>query len=275
MEIPLYQVDAFTDRVFFGNPAAVCPLDEWLSDEVMQAIGLENNLAETAFIIDRGDSFALRWFTPSMEVDLCGHATLAAAHVVLNHLRPEWDEVTFHSNTGPLIVSRTPEGQFMMSFPALPRERVDPPEALLAGLSIAPTAVYGGMDYMAVYDNEEDLRAIEPDQRMLGTLDRRAVVVTAPGISSDFVARFFGPKQSIPEDQFTGSAHCMLVPYWAEVLGRTSLTSRQFSPRLGKTLTIHANCELRDDRVILGGSTRQYLAGVITLDDDEVARLSR
>lgn len=128
---------------------------------------------------------------------------------------------------------------------------------------------------MAVYDNEEDLRAVEPDQRMLGTLDRRAVVVTAPGISSDFVSRFFGPKQSIPEDPFTGSAHCMLVPYWAEVLGRTELTSRQFSPRLGKPHTIHANCELRGDRVILGGSTRQYLAGVITLDDEEVARLSR
>lgn len=273
MDIPLYQVDAFTDRVFFGNPAAVCPLPGWLSDGAMQAIGLENRLPETAFIVDRGDGYDLRWFTPSMEAELCGHATLAAAHVVFHHLHPEWDEVTFHSGKGPLVVTRRPDDKLALSFPAMPSDPIDPPPDLIAGLSAAPVAVYAGMDYLVIYSNEAEVRGVVPDQERLERLDRRAVTVTAPGVGSDFVSRFFAPKQAIPEDSFTGSAHCQLIPFWATELGREELTSVQFSTRLGGSLAIQADCELRDDRVVIAGSTRQYMTGVISVADAELELL--
>ncbi|MFI6801599.1 PhzF family phenazine biosynthesis protein [Streptosporangium canum] len=274
-EIPLYQVDAFTDRIFWGNPAAVCPLERWLPDGVMQAIALENNLPETAFIVPAGDAYDLRWFTPATEVELCGHATLGAAHVVLTRLRPGWDEVTFRSASGPLVVSRDGEG-LSLSFPVLDHRPVDPPEALLLGLGpVRPTAVYRSMDYLVVVEDEERLRSIVPDQARLGTLDLRGVVVTAPGSATDFSSRFFGPKLSIPEDPITGSAHCALVPYWARRLGRTRLRARQYSPRLGETLAIDLDCELRGDRVVLRGSAREYMSGTIRLSAADLVQTTK
>lgn len=268
MKLPIYQVDAFTERVFYGNPAAVCPLEEWLGEDLMQAIALENNLPETAFLVPRGDDgYDIRWFTPSMEAELCGHATLAAAHVVFNDLRPELSEVVFHSGKGPLRVGRVDGGQLALSFPALPVTPIEPPERLLAGLSIAPAAVYAGMDYVALYDNEDAMRATEPDQGVLLGLDRRAVTVTAPGRDHDFSSRFFAPKQAIYEDAFTGSAHCLLIPFWADRLGKTRLSSRQYSKRLGRPHVIEASCELAGDRVRIAGHTRFYMSGTISFDE--------
>ncbi|MEU5217695.1 PhzF family phenazine biosynthesis protein [Streptomyces sp. NPDC020807] len=271
IEIPLYQVDAFTDRVLWGNPAAVCPLEEWLPEPLMQAIALENNLPETAFIVRNGEAYDLRWFTPTQEVDLCGHATLGAAQVVLTRLEPGRDQVTFHSASGPLVVTRR-GGDYELTFPALEfTGAVEPPAELLAGLGpVAPVAVHRSMDWIAVYESEEQVRAIVPDQRALAALDLRGVVVTAPGAEADFCSRFFGPKLAIPEDPITGSAHCALVPYWARRIGRTELRAHQFSPRLGRTRTITVDCRLDGDRVGLRGAARPYLTGVIHLSDEDL-----
>jgi PhzF family phenazine biosynthesis protein len=266
MRTPIYQVDAFTERVFHGNPAAVCPLEDWLSEDLMQAIALENNLPETAFFVPRGDDYDIRWFTPSMEAELCGHATLASAHVVFNELRPALSEVVFHSGKGPLQVSRAGGTQLALWFPAMAVEPIEPPARLLDGLSIAPAAVYAGMDYVALYDSEEEMRALVPDQNVLLGLDRRAVTVTAPGTASDFSSRFFAPKQAIYEDSFTGSAHCLLIPFWADRLGKKQLTSRQHSRRLGLPHVIEASCALEGDRVVIAGHTRSYLSGTISFD---------
>lgn len=271
MKIPIYQVDAFTDRVFYGNPAAVCPLEGWPRDALMQAIALENNLPETAFLVERGDGYALRWFTPSTETELCGHATLAAAHVVFQHLRPEWWEVVFHSQSGPLRVTRGPGGLLWLSLPALavtevPEGKV--PAALRDGLSIPPAVVLGGLDYLVVYDSEDAMRAVTANQDILRELDLRAVIVTAPGTGHDFSSRFFAPKLAIPEDVFTGSAHCALVPFWADRLGKARLTSRQYSMRLGEPLAIHAECELSGDQVRMAGLAREYMSGTISLDEE-------
>jgi PhzF family phenazine biosynthesis protein len=267
MEIPIYQVDAFTERVFHGNPAAVCPLEEWLSEELMQSIALENNLPETAFLVPRGDEYDIRWFTPSMEAELCGHATLASAHVVFTELRPGLSDVVFHSGKGPLRVTCLDDGQLALGFPALHVERVKPPARLLDGLSIAPTAVYAGMDYVVLYDTEEHMRATVPDQSMLFDLDRRAVTVTAPGVDHDFSSRFFAPKQAIYEDAFTGSAHCLLIPFWADRLGKKQLTSRQYSQRLGLPHVIEASCALAGDRVVIAGHTCSYMSGTISFEE--------
>jgi PhzF family phenazine biosynthesis protein len=271
IEFQLHQVDAFTDRVFWGNPAAVCPLTAWLPDEVMQAIALENNLPETAFIVPAGDDYLLRWFTPAAEVELCGHATLGAAHVVFHHLRPDTAEVTFHSASGPLVVTKDGDGALTLNFPALKFEPIEAPAALLRGLGpVRPVAVHRSMDYVVVYANEEELRAVQPDLTLLAGLDLRGVVITAPGRDGDFCSRFFAPKLSIPEDPITGSAHCSLVPYWAARLDRKELVSHQFSPRLGKTLTIRVACELRGDRVLLTGRTTEYLVGTVRLRADDL-----
>ncbi|MEV5674711.1 PhzF family phenazine biosynthesis protein [Streptomyces sp. NPDC052179] len=270
ISIPIFQVDAFTDRVLWGNPAAVCPLEAWLPEPVMQAIALENNLPETAFIVRNGDAYDLRWFTPATEVDLCGHATLGAAYVVLTHLEPGWDEVTFHSASGPLVVARHGD-VFGLTFPALELSPVEPPVDLLRGLgTVAPSAVYRSMDYVAVYDSEAQVRSVVPDLVALAALDLRGVVITAPGAEADFCSRFFGPKLSIPEDPITGSAHCALVPYWAQRLGKSRMRAHQFSPRLGRTLTISLDCGLDGDRVALSGAARPYMNGTIHLSDDDL-----
>lgn len=259
MGLKLYQVDAFTSAVFGGNPAAVCPLDRWLDDALMQAIATENNLSETAFFVPENGAFGLRWFTPVAEVDLCGHATLATAYVVFRHVRPDTARVDFDTKSGRLTVTR--EGKRLaMDFPALPAEPCNPSEDIARGLSAEPSAVYTGQDYMAVFDREAQVRAIAPDQTVLARLDRRGVVVTAPGEESDFVSRFFAPKYGVPEDPACGSAHCMLTPFWAERLGKSELLAHQLSPRGGELF-----CVANGDRVGISGNAVQYLEGEIAI----------
>jgi predicted PhzF superfamily epimerase YddE/YHI9 len=261
MRLPIYQVDAFADRVFAGNPAAVVPLRDWLPDAVMQAIAAENNLAETAFFVPRGEGYALRWFTPQVEVDLCGHATLASAYVVFRFLEPERRRVAFETvKAGALIVARLGE-ELAMDFPSWPPRPVEAPGGLVPALGRNPSALLAARDLLAVYERQEDVLALRPDFAALRRLDR-AVIATAPGRDGvDFVSRFFAPGVGIDEDPVTGSAHCQLIPYWAERLGKRSLAARQVSPR-GGALT----CSLEGDRVMIAGSARLYLEGTITLD---------
>jgi len=251
--LPLWQVDAFTGTLFAGNPAAVCLLDAWLPDATLQAIAAENNLSETAFAVPRDGDFALRWFTPAQEVDLCGHATLAAAHVLLG----ERAAVTFHTRSGALGVERR-GGLLAMDFPALPAAAVRAPDALEHGLGRRPREVLRAVDYLVVYDTAAEIEALVPDQERLARLDGRGVIVTAPGTDADFVSRFFAPKAGIPEDPVTGSAHSTLAPYWAARLGKTRLRARQISRRGGEL-----ECVLRGDRVEIAGRAVTYLEGTI------------
>jgi len=258
MKIPIYQVDAFTLGPFSGNPAAVCPLDTWLDDATMQNIAAENNLAETAFIVPREEGYELRWFTPTVEVDLCGHATLAAGYVVLNHLQPDLDTVSFETISGELIVARDGE-RLSMDFPARPPTPASVSEALSDALGQAPSEVHMSRDVLAVYDNESSVRELSPDQAKLLALDEGfGVIVTAKGKTVDFVSRFFVPKGGIAEDPVTGSAHCTLVPYWAHRLGWSELIAHQVSARGGEL-----HCELRGDRVIMSGHCVLFLTGSI------------
>jgi PhzF family phenazine biosynthesis protein len=223
MTIPIYQVDAFTMGSFSGNPAAVCPLNAWLDDDTMQNIAAENNLSETAFIVAGEGSYGLRWFTPAIEVDLCGHATLAAAYVVLNHLQPELDSVSFETQSGELVVTRDGD-RLSMDFPARAPTPVAVSEALSDALGEAPAEVYASRDILAVYEDEAGVRRLSPDQAKLLALDEGlGVIVTAKGDAVDFVSRFFAPKAGVAEDPVTGSAHCTLVPFWAERLGAPGL----------------------------------------------------
>jgi PhzF family phenazine biosynthesis protein len=261
MRLPLYQVDAFTDRLFGGNPAAVVPLEQWLPDATLQAIAAENNLAETAFFVPEGATYALRWFTPTVEVDLCGHATLASAYVIFRFLEPRREQVAFRTlKAGMLRVTR--EGEVLaLDFPSRPPEPVTAPATLAAALGKAPAAVLAARDYLAVYERPEDVAALAPDFAALARLDRFAVIATAPGRDGvDFVSRFFAPAQGIDEDPVTGSSHCTLTPYWAKRLGKTRLEARQISRRVG-ALT----CTLADERVIIAGRCVLYLEGAITV----------
>lgn len=259
MKIPLYQVDAFAEELFRGNPAAVCPLEHWLPDEVLQAIAQENNLSETAFYVPEGEGFALRWFTPRSEVDLCGHATLAAAHVLFEKRAFAGKEVLFHTRSGVLKVGKEGE-RLILDFPAQRASPCETPDLLVEALGARPHAVCRALDYMAVYGEEEEVKSLAPDFRLLGQLDLRGVIVTAPGREVDFVSRFFAPKVGIDEDPVTGSAHCTLTPYWAGELGRPSLSARQLSPRTGSL-----QCLLEGERVLISGSVVSYLEGTITL----------
>lgn len=262
MELTLYQIDAFSSEVFGGNPAAVVPLEAWLDDATLQAIATENYLSETAYTVPVGEGYELRWFTPASEIELCGHATLATAYVVFTHLRQELEAVTFQTRfSGELTVSRD-NGLLAMDFPAQPVEPCNPSDDLAAGLSIAPRVVYAGPDYMAVYDSAADVLAVEADHTALMRLDRRGVIVTAPGAPGapeDFVSRFFCPKFGVPEDPVCGSAHCMLTPYWAGETGKPALLAHQVSARGGEL-----HCRLDGDRVELKGHAVQYLEGRIT-----------
>lgn len=261
MKIKQYQVDAFASRVFEGNPAAVCPLDRWLPDELMQSIAEENNLSETAFFVPEGDGFGLRWFTPVAEMDLCGHATLATAHVILNILGHPSNKVAFETRSGPLIVERSGE-LLSMDFPAQPSTPCEVPEALITGLGAVPVEVLQAGDYIAVFDSEEAVRKLSPNLGSLCELGLRGVCVTAPGNHVDFVSRFFAPKYGIPEDPVTGSAHCELTPYWSTRFGRNELQARQISKRGGELL-----CRLNGDRVILAGSAVTYMEATIAIRD--------
>jgi len=254
-----YQVDAFASRVFEGNPAAIIPLASGLDDTVLQAIADENHLAATAFFVPSARGFHVRWFTPLTEVDLCGHATLATAHVLFEHLGHTGPAITFETRSGDLIVQR--QGTLLvMDFPARPPRPCTPPEALLKGVSQQPVDVLAADDYVVVFDREAVIRAIMPNHAQLCTLDLRGVIVTAPGQEGDFVSRFFAPKYGIPEDPVTGSAHCALAPYWAARLGTTKLKAQQLSKRGGEVL-----CELHGHRVLLSGRAVTFMEAALTI----------
>lgn len=256
--IPIFQVDAFTDRLYGGNPAAVCLVDEWPSDAEMLDIARENALSETAFLLRGAGGNELRWFTPGTEVDLCGHATLATAFVYFNFLDNSAESVRFLTRTsGPVEVSR--DGDLLvLDFPSRPPEPCAAPPALLKALGREPRAVLASRDYMAVFDDESDVAALEPDMAALAGLDRFGVIATARGRSADFVSRYFAPGEGIPEDPVTGSAHCTLIPYWAGVLGKNELTARQISRRGG---TLY--CQDLGERVAIAGRAVLYLEGRI------------
>jgi len=257
MQLAIYQVDAFANRLFAGNPAAVCPLEAWLPDATMQAIAAENNLSETAFFVPRGDDYDLRWFTPTLETDLCGHATQASGFVVMNRLAPQKSAVRFHTKSGPLMVTRQGD-QFAIDLPAQPPSPCTMPPQFVAALGRKPTAILAAKKYLALYDSEADVAALAPDTAALREIDRDGVIVSAPGRDCDFVSRYFAPHAGIPEDPVTGSAHSTLVPYWAKRLGKTKLHARQISQRGGELL-----CELHGDRVVMAGRASLYLEGKI------------
>jgi predicted PhzF superfamily epimerase YddE/YHI9 len=261
MRLPLYQVDAFTDHLFAGNPAAVCPLDAWLPDATMQAIAAENNLAETAFFVRDGGDYALRWFTPTVEVDLCGHATLASGHVVMKFLEPQRQSVNFRTmKAGMLTVARCDE-MLVMDFPARPAATTEPPSGLLAALGGTPREVLRARDHLVVYDSAAEIAQLKPDLAALANVDCWAAIVTARGEDGvDFVSRFFAPAQGVPEDPVTGSSHTTLTPYWAKRLGKTELEARQLSRRGGAL-----RCTLNGDRVSMGGRAVLYLEGHISV----------
>jgi predicted PhzF superfamily epimerase YddE/YHI9 len=264
MRIPCYQVDAFTRTRFAGNPAAVCPLTRWLPDATLQAIAAENNLAETAFFVPEGEDFHLRWFTPEVEVDLCGHATLATAFVLMTELEPRRSAVRFRSQSGPLAVARDGEA-FTLDFPSRPPVPSDSPPGLVAALGGAPREVLLSRDWLVVYDTAAEVRGLRPDFAALARVEGAfAVIVSGPGDERgvDFVSRFFAPVQGIPEDPVTGSAHCTLAPYWAGRLGREQLHARQISRRGGEI-----RCTLRGDRVDLTGHAVLVRTGEFLLDD--------
>jgi PhzF family phenazine biosynthesis protein len=261
MTIPYYEVLAFTRRPFAGNPAGVCLLeDAWPSDALMQSIAAENNLAETAFLIDRGDYLDLRWMTPTVEVDLCGHATLASAHVLFNHLGRKGNAIRFQSRSGELRVDRKEE-QLVLDFPSQPASKCDPPKELAEGLRAQPREILRGSDYLAVFEREEDVASIKPDFELLAQLGMRGVIVTAAGKECDFISRFFAPAAGIPEDPVTGSTHCALIPYWSKRLGKCQLHAQQISKRGGELF-----CEDRGDRVSIGGNAITYVDGKISVE---------
>ena len=262
MQIPIYQIDAFAARPFAGNPAAVCPLDAWLPDDVLQAIALENNLSETAFLVPLpGGGYHLRWFTPTVEVPLCGHATLASAHLLLNRTDCDHDRIAFETLSGRLDVWRVGD-RLAMELPADPPAPVPAPEGLAAALGQTPREVHKGRYWLVLLEDETAVRDLAPDIGAIGRLEPGNLIVTAPGREVDFVSRFFAPGAGVPEDPVTGSAHCILTPFWAERLGRERLTARQLSARGGELV-----CELKGDRVVLSGVCAFYMEGRIELPD--------
>jgi PhzF family phenazine biosynthesis protein len=258
VDIRLYQIDAFADRLFSGNPAAVCPLEAWLPDETMQKIAFENNLSETAFYLRTDGGFHIRWFTPAVEVALCGHATLATAYVIFTHDRYPGDTIELASKSGPLKVRR--EGELLvLDFPA--GRPAPAPPGLVEALGREPVeTLKGKTDYLAVYAAEEDVATLAPDIPALGRVEARGIVVTAPGREVDFVSRFFAPRVGVAEDPVTGSAHTMLTPYWSARLGKPVLSARQLSKRQGRL-----RCRMAGDRVEIAGRAVPYLAGTITI----------
>lgn len=261
MQLPIFQVDAFTDKVFGGNPAAVCPLEHWLPDDVMQKIAIENSVAETAFFIPLNAGFEIRWFTPEIEMDLCGHATLATAHVIARHLNYSLPSIKFLSKSGELMV--TVENELLtLNFPSRKPEPSDIPQIILDAIQVKPVEVLKSRDYVLVFETEEIIRRIEPNQSILNqiNLDPGGVVITAKGDEVDFVSRYFTPQASIFEDPVTGSAHCSLIPFWSEKLGKESMLALQVSPRVGILF-----CKSLGERVLISGEAVTYLEGSITI----------
>ena len=261
MKLQLFQVDAFTGEVFKGNPACVVPLREWLKDEILLKIAQENAVAETAFFIDKGDHFHLRWFTPEIEMDLCGHATLATAHVIISELNYNRKEVIFESESGILVVTEA-QGIYTMDFPSRPPLSAELPYNIRQSLNIPPQAVFKARDYVLLYERQEEVENIEIDRVLFDqlNLDPGGVIVTAKGEKVDFVSRFFTPQASILEDPVTGSAHCSLIPFWSERLKKTQMTAHQVSDRGG---TLY--CDLKDNRVLISGNAKTYLRGTIDI----------
>lgn len=259
MEIKIYQIDAFADNTFEGNPAAVCPLNEWISDELLQKIAEENNLSETAFFVAENNGYSLRWFTPEDEVDLCGHATLAAAHVLFKHLGYNKESISFYTKSGVLEVEKSDSG-YSMSFPASDIAPIDTPKELKEALGVVPIKTFIAFDYIVILESESEVKSISPDFVKLQALDLRGVVVTAPGDKVDFVSRCFFPKLRVNEDPVTGSAHCEIAPYWAQKLGCNELKGRQLSQRTGIV-----QCEVVGNRVTLLGNAVDYMSGIVTI----------
>lgn len=260
MKIKQYQVDTFANRVFEGNPAAVCLLQSWLDDNVLQAIAEENNLSETGFFAPSGNGYRLRWFTPVTEVDLCGHATLAAAHMIFETLGHSKPVMTFETRSGELSVTKNGKS-LEMNFPACPPVPCDISETLIKGLGRCPAEVLAADDYLAIFESEAVVRAIKPSQAQLSQLDLRGVIVSAPGTDVDFVSRFFAPKLGIPEDLVCGSAHCELAPYWTNRLGKNYLRAKQVSKRGGNLI-----CEMSGDRVFISGEAVTFMEAEIVFD---------
>lgn len=260
MEITLYQIDAFATKPFEGNPAAVCPLDAWLHDEVMQSIAEENNLSETAFFVPKGNGYHIRWFTPASEVDLCGHATLAAAYVLFNILGYNKDKIEFDSKSGMLAVAK--DNEFLvLDFPAQPPVSCDIPKEIVKAFAIAPIECLRSEDYVVVFEHELDVELVKPDFWELKKLDLRGVIITAKSDQYDFVTRFFAPKYGISEDPVTGSAYTQLAPYWATKTGSKRFRAKQVSPRGGEL-----TCEIVNGRVFISGKAIKYLEGKIEIE---------
>jgi predicted PhzF superfamily epimerase YddE/YHI9 len=260
MKLPLYWIDAFTENRFAGNPAAVVPLDTWLPDALMQRIAFENGLAETAFFVPVSAArYHLRWFTPGAEVDLCGHATVATAFTLFTQLGFTGERITFDSRSGPLHVCRLPDGKIQLDFPSRPAVPMPPPAAIVQGLRAAPAYYAQAQANLAVFETAAEVRALRPDFATLASLEQYGTIATSPGEDCDFVSRFFAPRVGVNEDPVTGSAHCVLTPYWAHRLGKNRLHARQLSARGGELW-----CELRGDRVNIAGHAVLYLRGEIT-----------
>ena len=259
MMIPYFEVAAFTNRPFAGNPAAVCFLERFLPDEQMQAIAAENNLAETAFLVPREGNFDLRWMTPTVEVDLCGHATLASAHVLFQHRGHSSSPIRFQTKSGELTVDRAGE-RLVLDFPSLPAKSVEVTDEIRVALGAKPAALLRGRDYIAIFGSQKEVADIQPDLPRAAALDAQGIVVTGPGDDCDFVSRYFAPAAGIPEDPVTGSTHCTLIPYWSQQLGKSELFARQISPRGGELF-----CADRGERVSIGGEAVTYVEGKIYL----------
>jgi len=261
LKLPIYYVDAFAENLFQGNPAAVVTLTDRLETTTMQSIAFENNLSETAFVSVRSTPFSIQWFSPVVEVDLCGHATLASASILFdNHLPPDASQVYFSAKRGTLRAFKK-DGLIYLDFPAEEPSINEQNVALARALGAEPVELYKGQDdFLAIFANEAAIRAIQPDFGLIATLDCRGVIVTAPGDQVDFVSRFFAPRTGVPEDPVTGSTHTLMVPYWAGQTGKTELAAAQLSQRGGRLY-----CELRGSRVFIGGHTKKYLQGEISV----------
>lgn len=260
MRIPIYQIDAFTDVQFAGNPAAVCPLEHWVSADIMQKIAMENNLSETAFFVKKDDHYELRWFTPKNEVDLCGHATLATAYVIFTYLDKDTKNISFSTASGILEVTKQ-DNQLAMIFPSREGKKCEAPEALVKGLGKKPNETYKSTrTYMAVFETEEDVLNLNLDMSELRKLDGSGVIATAKGNKVDFVSRYFAPKQGVDEDPVTGSAHCVLVPYWKNVLNKNEFMALQISARGGKLY-----CVDQGETIKMSGEAAAYLEGHIII----------
>lgn len=259
MKINYFAIDAFTDKVFGGNPAGVCMLDEWLADDVLQKIAIENNLSETAFMVHEANGYHIRWFSPTMEIDLCGHATLASAYVIFKYGYFKGSEIAFASKSGILKVAKKDE-ILQLNFPARPAIKAEAPAALLKGVNSPAQEVLKARDYLVVLPSEEAVKNCQPDFAELLKVDCLGICITAKGDTVDFVSRFFAPRAGIDEDPVTGSAHSTLIPYWAEKLNKKVMTARQVSKRGG---ALH--CELAGDRVLIGGQAQTYMTGTIEI----------